>query len=287
MAIVTVNGVRLNVETSGAGPPILAIHGFTGSAATWEPFVASARRSYTVVAVDMLGHGASAAPQDPARYEMKRCIEDLDCLLDLLGLRRVHWLGYSMGGRIALAAALALPHRTASLIVESGSPGLATSEEREERVRRDRELADWIETVGIERFVEYWENLPLFASHARLPDATRERLRRQRLQNSPTGLANSLRGIGTGVQPPLHARLPSLSAPALFIAGEEDQRFAAIGRAMHRVVPQSRLYAIPGAGHTPHLEQSEEFNRAVLEFLSGLPSQGVRAASSATSRPAP
>lgn len=267
MARIPINGVHLNVEVAGAGPPVLALHGFTGSLATWEPFAIAAQREHTVITVDILGHGASDAPREPERYRMERCIEDLVALLDHLGVERVHWLGYSLGGRIALSAALALPQRTRTLIAESASQGLATAEDRTARVREDERLADWIAEVGIERFVQYWEAIPLFASQVRLPAATRERLRAQRLTSNPWGMANSLKGIGTGAQPPVHQGLSALATPTLFIAGEEDVKFSGIAQEMHRAVPGSRISIISRAGHAAHLEQPEEFNQAVLSFL--------------------
>ena len=66
-----------------------------------------------------------------------------------------------MGGRIALSAAVSIPMRTGSLIVEAGSPGLAVGVAKDSRVERDEMLAAWIEDVEIEVFVDYWERLPL------------------------------------------------------------------------------------------------------------------------------
>ncbi len=267
MERLVINGVHLNVEVSGEGPYVMAIHGFTGSTATWTPLATAAQKEYTVVAVDMLGHGASDAPSDPKRYSMERCVEDLEAILDHMGVERVHWLGYSMGGRIALSAAISLPQRTSALIAESASPGLATAVERAARVQDDEKLADWAEEVGIERFTDYWGAIPLFASQARLPAAVRDGLRAQRLVNTPLGLANSLRGIGTGAQPSMYERLSTLETPVLWIAGEEDTKFAGIARDMHRRVQGSELRIIPKAGHVAHMEQPGEFNQAVLGFL--------------------
>ena len=263
----SLGGSHLNVQITGDGPPVVALHGFTGSSSTWEPFAAAAHWEYTIVAVDLLGHGASDSPDDPQCYSMERTIQALVELLDHLHMQQVRWLGYSLGGRIALSAAIALQQRTGGLILESASLGLATVEERAERVREDERLADWIEQVGVRWFVEYWEALPLWASQARLPAATRESLKIQRLHNNPRGLANSLRGVGTGAQPPLHDRVGQSSAPTLFIAGAEDAKFTAIAQEMHRAVALSSLHIIPDAGHAAHLEKPELFNQVVLEFL--------------------
>ena len=272
MSRVQVNGVYLNVEMAGSGPPVLALHGFTGNRSTWDRLVQVAQREFTIVLVDILGHGDSDVPEDPERYRMEQCITDLMGVLDHLKIRRACFLGYSMGGRIALSAATAIPERCAALILEGASPGLANSEERAQRVRSDNALAAFTEEQGVESFVDRWEQVPLFASQAQLPHEARQALRAQRLRNNAKGLANSLRGIGTGVQPPVHDRLSHLAMPVLCIAGELDTRYSAIAEEMCRALPDGRFRIIPGAGHNTHLEQPDLFNQAVLKFLQGLPS---------------
>ncbi len=267
MTRIPVNGVFLNGEMAGSAPPVLAIHGFTGNSSTWGKLVQAAQGKYTFVTVDVLGHGKSDCPDDPDRYRMERCIEDLTSVLDHFKIERACFLGYSMGGRIALSAAAAIPERCAALILEGASPGIASADERAQRVKSDNELASFAEREGIERFVDRWEKVPLFASQAQLPAEVRQAIRTQRLQSSPKGIANSLRGMGTGMQPPVHDRLPRLSMPVLCVAGELDTRYKAMAEEMYRVLPNGRLDIIPGAGHNTHLEKPELFNHAVMEFL--------------------
>jgi 2-succinyl-6-hydroxy-2,4-cyclohexadiene-1-carboxylate synthase len=214
----------------------------------------------------MLGHGKSDAPGDPARYSIEHCQRDILAALEELGVRKGEaiLLGYSMGGRIALYTAFSGFFR--ALILESASPGLADPNEREQRRMSDEALAASIEREGIAAFVEQWERLPLFASQARLPQEVRDKLHTQRLGNSARGLAQSLRGVGTGVQPALHARLPPLHIPVLLIAGELDTKFCAIARQMAQALPQAQLCIVPNAGHTVHLEQPEVFDTIVKDF---------------------
>ena len=266
MSRIAVNGVRLNVDVRGEGPALLLLHGFTGSGATWAPHL-DAWRGFTAIAVDLLGHGESDAPPDPRRYTMERCIDDLSALLDELGIRRAAVLGYSMGGRLALRLALHAPERVSALVLESASPGIEDSTEREERVRSDGALADSIERDGIEAFVDRWQALPLFATQARLPETVRNELRRQRLSNDPVGLANSLRGIGSGAQEPVLDQLSDVSIPTLLLAGAEDEKYCALARRMAAALPCSKLEIVSGAGHTVHLEQPNAFASAVEEFL--------------------
>jgi 2-succinyl-6-hydroxy-2,4-cyclohexadiene-1-carboxylate synthase len=121
----------------------------------------------------------------------------------------------------------------------------------------------------MEAFVARWERMPLFATQERLPETVRARLRAARLANHPGGLANSLRGMGTGVQPSFWPRLGELKIPCLIMAGELDAKFRAIAQNMADAIAGSRLALVPEAGHTIHLEQPAAFARLVLEFAAG------------------
>ncbi|VAW38565.1 2-succinyl-6-hydroxy-2,4-cyclohexadiene-1-carboxylate synthase [hydrothermal vent metagenome] len=214
-----------------------------------------------------MGHGRSDSPQNPNRYAMPQIAADIIALLDGWQIDRTALLGYSMGGRLALYLACHYPNLFTHLILESSSPGLATEAERVVRQQRDEALADWIEDKGIEPFVARWEALPLWDSQKQLPDAVRQQLHQQRLQNKPIGLANSLRGMGTGAQPSLWNQLPRLQLPTLLLAGERDSKFVAINQQMAAKLPNGRLQIIPNAGHTVHLERPKQFQAAVNQFL--------------------
>ena len=270
MARLSVNGVTLNVQTAGTGPALVLLHGFTGGAAGWAAHLPSLAARHSMIAIDMLGHGGSDVPAEPARYGIERAAADVLAVLDQLAIARAAVLGYSMGGRVALLLGAAAPERVTALILESASPGIADPGERAVRRAQDAELADSIERDGVQAFVDRWERLPLFASHARLPAGVRAAVRAQRVAHSARGLANSLRGLGQGTQPPLFERLPAVTMPALVIAGALDERYAALGREMSRAMPRARLVVVPDAGHTVHLEQPEAFQRTVLDFLGTL-----------------
>lgn len=270
---VQANGVAYFASATGEGEPLVLLHGFTGSSANWDAVTAVLASHFRVIMIDLLGHGRTDSPADPSRYQMKRAAADVTTILQNLissASPQFNLLGYSMGGRLALYIALHYPHLVRSLILESASPGLATEAERAERRGRDEALADRIEREGIRPFVNFWENLPLWGSQQNLSEAARQTLRQQRLQNNPTGLANSLRGMGTGAQLSLWPRLSELTMPVLLMAGELDQKFVEIGRQMAAQIPLAQLEMAPGAGHTVHLEETAVFTQTVLNFLHGL-----------------
>src|SRR5438105_2983520 len=103
---IPVNGIELNVEVDGNGPPLMLLHGFTGDDTTWEPFLET-WHDFKLVRVEVIGHGRSDSPDDYRRYSMQHAVEDLVAVLDYLGIERTALLGYSMGGRLALHFALA------------------------------------------------------------------------------------------------------------------------------------------------------------------------------------
>jgi 2-succinyl-6-hydroxy-2,4-cyclohexadiene-1-carboxylate synthase len=268
---VHVNGVRLGIEQLGkvesSDQTLVLLHGFTGSAAGWRYHMdLLADYGLCIIALDLLGHGQSDAPKDAKRYSIEHCQKDIVAALQELGVHKSQAiiLGYSMGGRIALYTAFSGFFR--ALILESASPGLKDPAEREERRRSDEALAASIEREGVRVFVERWERLPLFASQKTLPFGCKEALHRQRMQNNTVGLAQSLRGVGTGVQPSLYTQLPALHMPVLLIAGELDTKFTTIAKHMAQALPQAQLHIIPAAGHTVHLEQPQLFTSLVGNF---------------------
>lgn len=247
--------------------PLVLLHGFTGSSRNWDDLVPAFATRQPVITIDITGHGRSPTPAHPAAYAMPRAAVDLIDVLDTLGVAQAALLGYSMGGRLALYTAVHYPARFTHLILEGASPGLATTAERQARRQRDEALADHIEADGIPAFVDFWEALPLWASQAQLPADKRATLRQQRLANRAAGLANSLRGMGTGVQPSLWSRLTDLTLPTLLITGEHDAKFRAINQKMVELLPNASLEIVASAGHTVHLERPSLFCSLVLNFL--------------------
>jgi 2-succinyl-6-hydroxy-2,4-cyclohexadiene-1-carboxylate synthase len=240
--------------------PLVLLHGFTQTGASWAPTVAALGERYRALAPDIRGHGAAsgARPVDVAAVHA-----------DVLALtaERFALAGYSMGGRIALALALAVPERISALTLISASPGLAGVEERSARRAADEALADRIEEEGIEAFASFWSSLPLFAGQPAAVAAAADAVRRGQ---DPAGLAAALRGLGTGAMEPLWERLPELAMPVALIVGERDAKFRALGERMAALIPGATLHVVPGAGHAPQLEAPA----AVAELIySGSPAK--------------
>ncbi len=236
---------------------LVLIHGFTQNAGCWPDIagpLATAEATREVVAVDAPGHGQRAA--------VAAGLWETAALLAAEG-GPADYLGYSMGGRIALHLALAFPRVVRKLVLVSATPGIEDERERAERRAADEALAAELERTGdVAGFLDRWLAGPLFAG---LP---RDRAGLDaRLTNTAAGLASSLRLCGTGCQDNLWPRLRELAMPVLVIAGGMDSKYAAIAERMAAALPDARLVVIPGAGHAAHLEQPASFVAVVDEFL--------------------
>lgn len=244
---------------------ILLLHGFTGHAGVWDDVRAEFGSDTQILSPDLPGHGA--VKSDPATFGFAPvCLWLRDSLRDIGVTKSAVW-GYSMGGRIALHFALAYPECVDRLVLESTSPGIADAAERASRLRQDEALATRIEEEGVDWFVNYWINQPLFAALKSLPKDRQDRGRELRLQNSASGLAAALRSFSVGKQEPLHNRLRELTMPVLVMAGAADRKYCEIGGAMAHSIPDAQFRIIPEAGHAPHWERPRETSATVREFL--------------------
>jgi 2-succinyl-6-hydroxy-2,4-cyclohexadiene-1-carboxylate synthase len=262
------NGLDFNAEIEGSGAPLLLLHGFSGSVRAWDDVRPALGSFAKLISIDLIGHGRSAAPDDPGRYSLDWSSRDLVVLLDELNLGAVDVLGYSMGGRVALHFALQAPERVRTLILESASAGIQDDGERGRRIASDATLVERILCDGIEAFVADWERVPLLALGPQVAEAVRVRQTTQRLHNSPLGLANSLRGMGAGQLAPAWNKLPVFQKRVLLIVGERDARYRELGERMHALLPTSELAVVPEAGHTVHLDQPDAFITLVKNALS-------------------
>ena len=227
---------------------LVLLHGFTNTGASWAPVIARLPESYRPVAPDIRGHGAASEAQP---VTLEAVIGDIARATDA---PRFSLAGYSMGGRIALHAALALGDRVERLALIGASPGIADPVERAQRRAADEALADSVERSEIDAFAQRWAATPVLAG---ISDDVAAAAFEDRLRSTPAGLARALRGLGTGALPSLWDRLEELTLPVRLIVGERDQKFRAIAERMAARLPAATVTVIPGAGHAAHLEKPE------------------------------
>lgn len=224
--------------------PLVLLHGFTNTGASWDRVGAALGERYRPIAPDIRGHGSAGAQQP---VTLPAVIDDVAALVE----GRFALAGYSMGGRIALHVALALGPRIQRLLLIGASPGLAEEAERELRRQADDRLAAELEAGDIEAFAERWAQSSVLADQ---PAELRAEMHADRLRSSPLGLARALRGLGTGTLPSLWDRLGELAIPVTLVVGERDRKFTALARQMVARLPAGRVAIVPGSGHAVHLE---------------------------------
>lgn len=234
-------------------------HGFTQTSRSWTHIVELLADAgfdpAGLDAVDLPGHGDA----DALRTDLWG---SADHLVAAGGTGT--YVGYSMGGRVALHAALAHRDSVERLVLIGATPGIADAAERRSRRVADEALAVHIEAVGVAAFIDEWLSNPLFAG---LTEKTAQR--EDRLRNTPRGLASSLRMTGTGTQEPLWDRLSEIKCPVLLIVGTADLKFAAIADLMAQRLADATIVGIDGARHSAHLEQPETTVDALVEWLAG------------------
>ena len=235
-------------------PRLALLHGFTQTGRSWAPLVPSLAEHFEVLTPDLPGHGTRSGVR-AGLWEAAGLVGE-EC-------GRAAYVGYSMGGRVALHLALSRPELVERLVVVSATAGIDDHAERAARRREDDALAATIESEGVDAFLDDWLAGPMFA--ALDPEVAGLAARRE---NTPEGLAAALRLMGTGSQEPLWRRLDDLTMPVLVVAGDRDDKFAE--QALHLggwIGPTAELGLIPDAGHACHLEQPEAFLGLLLPFL--------------------
>jgi 2-succinyl-6-hydroxy-2,4-cyclohexadiene-1-carboxylate synthase len=229
-------------------PTVTFVPGFMQLGEAWQPVADRLAPSYPTACLDF------------TTYTFEERIGEL---LDAAP-RGAAIVGYSMGARLALHAALRAPDRLSALVLVGVTAGIEDAAERADRRRSDESLAEWMERSSIEEVVARWEQTPVLATQ---PAELRQRQRPGRLSHDPEKLAQLLRSAGQAATPPVWDRLATLAMPVLLTAGEQDRRYATAARRMAERLPNARVRLIEGAGHAPQLEAPEPFTALLREFL--------------------
>jgi 2-succinyl-6-hydroxy-2,4-cyclohexadiene-1-carboxylate synthase len=246
--------MSLHAERRGTGPRLVMVHGFTQTSRCWGPAAEALAADHELVLVDAPGHGRSAD-----------VVADLPTGAQLIVDQGgdATYVGYSMGARFCLHAALADPHRVHGLVVLGATAGIEDPSDRETRHQQDLATAARIDSEGLEAFLDGWLAQPLFAA---LPPE--RAFRAERLENTVAGLQSSLEHAGTGSQAPSWHELHRLDMPVLVLAGADDAKFSALAERLAAEIGANATVAlIEGAGHAAHLEQPERFLAVVQPWL--------------------
>ncbi len=245
------DGVAIHYEIEGEGPVLLLTHGYSASHKMWRSNVpAIAAAGWKVVTWDMRGHGDSASPDDGALYSEALTVGDIDALVDVAGAETAVIAGMSLGGYMSLAYHLAHRDRVRALMLIDTGPGFKKDEAREAWNERARTRGDDLLERG----------------EAALSKSPEARLQEQNY----AGLRHAARGMLTQASSAAINSLPDISVPTLVVVGDKDEPFLAATDYMANKIPNARKVVIRDAGHASNVDQPEQFNAAVVDFLKEL-----------------
>jgi pimeloyl-[acyl-carrier protein] methyl ester esterase len=250
----------LHVEVIGRGEPLVLLHGWAMHGGIFRPLSERLAGHFTLHVVDLPGHGHSGLP--PQGLALDACIDQL-----LAQLPVAAWLGWSLGGLLALRAAQRAPQRVTALIELCASPRFVHDEDWPHAV-----AADVFHTFGRDLARDYRGTIDRFvALEAHGSDHMREELRELRAHVFERGEPDA-RVLADGLaildDSDLRDALPSLAMPSLWIAGRRDRLvpWQAMEAAALRA-PGGRFVRIGGGGHAPFMSHAEETAEAVVDFL--------------------
>lgn len=267
MPTAKINGVNIYYESHGEGFPLALAYGLGGSTVQWEPQVEALSQRYRLILWDPRGHGGTDSPPDAEDYGQDISAEDLNGLLDHLGIQEAYVGGLSMGGGIAVRFAALHPQRTAALLIFDSATASGRGPSAESRRVRE-EIIRLAETEGMEAVAEFSiKHNPNVTSSPGRSKGRAERIRRMYTSLNPVGYANNCRMLlKDGFDSSL---LEEIDTPTLVLAGDKDPALPAC-RWIHGKIRGSRLVVIRDAGHLSNRDQPEAFNEAVLDFLAGV-----------------
>jgi 3-oxoadipate enol-lactonase len=256
-----VRGIEIAYDDVGSGPSVVLLHGYPFNRSMWREQVEELKQNHRVIIPDLRGHGESAVTPGPAT--MQSMAYDVASLLETLNISRATIGGLSMGGYVALAFYRLFPLRVRSLVLADTRSQADTEEAKQGREQQaEKAVAEGMEGIADALLPK----LLAPETVAERPEIVK-RLREMMVETDPEGAAAALRGMVA--RQDQTSFLSRIIAPTLIITGSKDALTpVADAELMHREIGGSRLQIIEGAGHVSNLERPEEFNRALVKFLS-------------------
>ena len=264
----TDDGVRLHYEESGSGVPVIFVHEFAGDHRAWEAQMRHFGQRYRAITYAARGYPPSDVPQDVARYSQARAADDIAAVLDHLGIAKAHVVGLSMGGFATLHFGFRHAARALSLCVA----GCGYGAEKGQRDRFKSEVAAvaaFLDEQGIAVFAAKYAYGPTRVQFENKDPRGFEEFKGQLAEHSAVGARNTQLGV-QGERPSLYDlvdQMAALTVPVLILTGDEDWPCLQPALLMKQTIPTAALSVMPNCGHTINLEDPDQFNRLVGDFI--------------------
>ncbi len=265
---VTDDGFKLYCEETGTGTPVIFVHEFAGDYRSWEPQVRHFGQRYRVITFNARGYPPSDVPQEVSAYSQNRAADDIVAVLDHFRIERAHVVGLSMGGFASLHLGFRNPARARSLTIAGCGYGAEPSQREKFRAEAEA-IAAFIKKEGIPALADKYAYGPSRVQFENKDPQGFAEFKRLLAEHSATGSANTQLGCQRE-RPSLYElveQMKALTLPSLILAGDEDFPCLAPGILMKRNIPTAALSVMPNCGHTVNLEDPDEFNAIVGEFL--------------------
>ncbi len=264
----TDDGVKLYFEETGSGCPVIFVHEFAGNLRSHEPQLRHFGKRYRAIAFNARGYPPSDVPEQVSSYSQARAADDILAVLDHIGERQAHIVGLSMGGFATLHFGLRHPDRALSLCI--GGCGYGAEADQRERFRAEADaIAVAIRTNGMAVFAERYAYGPTRVQYENKDPRGHAEFKAMLAEHSAIGSANTQQGVQKE-RPSLYAmveEMKRIAVPTLIITGDEDWPCLHPGILMKQTISTAALAVIPNAGHAINLEEPEEYNRIIGNFL--------------------
>jgi pimeloyl-ACP methyl ester carboxylesterase len=265
----TDDGVRLYFEETGSGHPVIFVHEFAGDLRSYEPQMRHFGKRYRAIAFNARGFPPSDVPDKVSSYSQARAADDILAVLDHIGASKAHIVGLSMGGFATLHFGLRHPHRALSLCI--GGCGYGAEPDKRDTFRAEANvIANTIRTEGMRAFAERYAYGPTRVQYENKDPRGHAEFKAMLAEHSAVGSANTQQGVQKE-RPSLYnlvEEMKRIKVPTLIITGDEDWPCLLPGILMKQNIPSGALAVIPNSGHAINIEEPEEYNRIVGDFLS-------------------
>ncbi|WP_428490212.1 alpha/beta fold hydrolase [Rhodopila sp.] len=264
----TDDGVRLHYEECGSGVPVIFVHEFAGDHRAWEAQMRHFGQRYRAISYAARGYPPSDVPEDVAKYSQARAADDIVSVLDHLRIDKAHVVGLSMGGFATLHFGLRHPGRALSLCVAGCGYGAEAGQREKFRSEVDA-VAAFLDQNGIEAFAAKYAYGPTRVQFENKDPRGFEEFKRQLAEHSAVGARNTQLGVQRE-RPSLYdltEQMAGLRVPVLILTGDEDWPCLQPAVLMKQTIPMAALSVMPNCGHTINLEDPDQFNRLVGDFI--------------------
>jgi len=264
----TDDGVQLHYEETGSGTPVIFVHEFAGDHRAWETQMRHFGQRYRAIAYAARGYPPSDVPDDPAKYSQARAADDIAAVLDHLRIDKAHIVGLSMGGFATLHFGFRHAARARSLCVAGCGYG-AEQGQRDKFRSEVAAVAAFLDENGIEAFAAKYAYGPTRVQFENKDPRGFDEFKRQLAEHSATGARNTQLGV-QGERPSLYDlvdEMKALAVPTLILTGDEDWPCLQPALLMKQNITSAALSIMPNCGHTINLEDPDQFNRLVGDFI--------------------